>query len=112
MLNIIGGITRGAVVKDYNGKKPGIVMGKVKPDNYSRAYGDEVYVCKVMGDTRGVKTLVSDAIKMHDKAGAKRVVDSHAIIVKKNMHDQRRVGKVRKIPQLCLLAMKIEKGTF
>lgn len=107
-------VKRGVVVqlRDNQGKlmnRRGIVMAATKASNYSRAYGPEFYVCEISAPS-GMAMIVRDAIKGGNKAEIKRVVDASAIIHEKNTTLLKPVGRVKKIPQVCTYAMKIEKG--
>jgi hypothetical protein len=107
-------IERGTVVqlRDNQGRlynTRAIVMGKAPSTNYTRAYGAEYYVCEVSSPP-GMALVVSDAVKTKDKAEIKRAVDKSALILEKNATLLKPVGRVKKIPQVCALAMKIEKG--
>jgi hypothetical protein len=108
-------VERGVVVQERVGrngeltKNRGIVMGNVPADDYSRAYGREVYVCEVFS-APGTSLVVRDAVKRKDAAEIKRVVADATWISEKNVMMLEPVGRVKKIPQICTLAMKIEKG--
>lgn len=107
-------VKRGVVVqiRDNQGKlmnRRGIVMAITKESAYSRAYGPEFYVCEVSSPA-GTAMVVRDAIKSGNKAEIKRVVEASAIILEKNRTLLQPVGRVKKIPQVCTYAMKIEKG--
>jgi hypothetical protein len=113
-------VKRGTVVqlrdsqgRVYPGKGArGIVMGNTPPSNYySRAYGREVYVCQVDRDP-GFATVLRDAHKSGDKAKVKMLVERNTSVHEKNVTMVRAVGRVKKIPLACTLAMKIEKGKF
>lgn len=84
-------------------------MSATKESNYTRAYGPEFYVCEVSAPA-GTAMVVRDAIKSGNKAEIKRVVDASAIIHEKSRTLLEHVGRVKKIPQVCTFAMKIEKG--
>lgn len=109
-------VARGTVVRLRYGRngeltnKRGIVMGNVKADNYSRAYGREVYVCTVSGDGASANRRASKAMKAGEDRVAKAIVKKHTGVEEKNISMVMPVGRVKKIPKICQLAMKIEKG--
>lgn len=107
-------IERGVVVKvrDSQGhvtNRRGIVMGKTPADDFTRAYGVEYYVCEVT-PIAGAEMIVRDAKKRRDPIEIKRVVEESTYVFEKNATMLKPVGRVKKIPQLCTMAMKIEKG--
>jgi hypothetical protein len=109
-------VARGTVVRLRQGRngeltnRRGIVMGKVKPDNYSRAYGPEVYVCTISGDAVRASRVASKALKSGKRKIAKAIVEKHTDVSEKNTTMVVPVGRVKKIPKICQLAMKVEKG--
>lgn len=94
-------------------RSKGIVMGKTPSTNFTRAYGTEYYVCEIDRDHgRGTSMIQKDAIESRNKADIERVVTATTFVHEKNGSLLKPVGRVKKIPKVCTIAMKIEKGKF
>lgn len=76
----------------------------------TRAYGREVYVCEISGDAVRASRIASKALRSGKKKIAKAIVERHTDVSEKNITMVVPVGRVKKIPKICLLAMKAEKG--
>jgi hypothetical protein len=88
-------VKRGTVVKLRelrSGKvtnERGIVMGSLKPSAFSRAYGRQVFVCTISGRKQ----------RSYD-------------ILERGAGDLFPVGRVKKMPKACLVALKEEKAMY
>src|ERR1700730_16661541 len=106
-------VKRGAVVRIREGRdgvlsnRRGIVMSAAPNSDYVRAYGPEFYVCEVFSEP-GTALVVRDAVKSKDIARIKQLVEHATTISEKNVSMLQVVGRVKKIPQICTYAMKIE----
>ncbi len=106
-------VARGAVVdivSSRDGRKQGrgIVMAIAPSDNYSRAYGRQFIVCELYGDAAHATTVATDAIKVGRISDAKKIIENATTIHETNL--LRPVGRVKKIPKICRLALKAERG--
>lgn len=107
-------VERGVVVRfrDSNGKLTtarGVVMGNTPSNAFTRAYGREVYVCMVDAPA-GAEMIARDANKRRDKQEIDKIVTRSTMIFEKSPTLLKPIGRVKKMPALCTLAMKIEKG--
>ena len=84
-------VTRGTIIKLRSGSGGkvtnvrGIVVGVVKPDSFSRAYGKQIFVCTFPSRGKAKK--------------------SNPVISEQGANDAYPVGRVKKLPKVCREAL-------